>query len=115
MNIFEYYIKKSRDNKVIYRISKIQEDYKKHSNRICEIILQLGGVPIEISHNYDDFDNYIKTSKKEIFNETCEVSSKGVTLGYKLIHDPDFLNHESYNLINLITKDYQRHINLLER
>jgi bacterioferritin (cytochrome b1) len=118
INTFENYINNSKNEKIISEVSKVQNDYQKHASRICKIIFDLGGNPIQIDscNNVTINDNqHITIIDKDILQKTCEAANNVLNLGCKLISDPNFINRESYTTINLMNKDYQKHINHIER
>jgi len=118
INTFENYIKNSKNENVISQISKVLNDYQKHALRICKIITNLGGKPIQID-NFTNVYSYVNNDTtiidEEVLKKTCEATNNVLNLGCKLISDPNFINHESYTTINLMNKDYQKHINHIER
>ncbi|MEW8993628.1 ferritin-like domain-containing protein [Clostridium sp.] len=118
INTFEDYIKNSKNENVISQISKIRNDYQKHALRICKIITKLGGTPIQIDNFtiiYPYISNDTTIIDEELLKKTCAAANNVLNLGCKLISDPNFINRESYTTINLMNKDYQKHINHIER
>jgi len=118
INTFKNYINNSKNENVIYLVSKVQKDYEKHAYRICKVINNLGGNPIIIdSYNNLNLDIYCddEVIDREILQKTCEAANNVLNLGCKLISDPNFTNRESYTTINLMNKDYQKHINHIEK
>lgn len=118
INTFEDYIKNSKNENVISQISKVRNDYQKYACRICKIITDLGGNPIEIDNciNMNPYVNFDTTVvDRDLLKKTCEAANNVLNLGCKLISDPNFINRESYTTINLMNKDYQKHINHIEK
>ena len=67
------------------------------------------------SSRTSNFINNTKLIDEEILQKTCEATINVLNLGRKLISDPNFINRESYTAINLMNKDYQKHINYIEK
>lgn len=118
INTFDNYISNSTNKNVISQVSKVRKDYEKHAYRLSKIISDLGGHPISMdicSSRTSNFINNTKLIDEEILQKTCEATINVLNLGRKLISDPNFINRESYTAINLMNKDYQKHINYIEK
>lgn len=118
MNTFDNYINNSKNKNIISQVSKVRKDYEKHASRISKVISDLGGNPISMDSCSSTKLNSINNTRyidEEILQKTCEATSNVLNLGHKLISDPNFINRESYTAINLMNKDYQKHINYIQK
>lgn len=126
MNIdyFEKYVKKCNDYNVKSRLQNIQKDYKLHALKVYETLQYLGGFSmsnskfenntIDFYPSYSQLENNINANTfQDIIEAAYNLSSTCYIMCSELVANNNAIDHNNYKLLNLMLKDYEKHMNSL--
>lgn len=120
---FEDYMKNSSNEILRQSFSGIEENLKEQAMSLSYQISKLGGNIVNninlCKENSMGFNSEISSIgigyTDNVLSQAYNLANEVIMMGTRLIHENPNLNHDSYRMISLILKTYQRHMNTLIR
>ncbi|MEG0773309.1 hypothetical protein [Clostridium sp.] len=120
---FDDYKKKSSNELLNYSISEMEKDFKAQLMTLSSQVNKLGGTwsnsinfYMENPTNFSpEMSNLGLSYNDNILTEAYNLANEGIMMGNRLIQENPNLDHDSYRMVTLILKTYQKHMYTLMR